>query len=139
MVFNHFIEDDGSGGPLIMEVIESPQKETESEENLSVCPFLSQMCRPSPLYLLPSTSSKDEQSTPNQAKPLAKAKISGKYSEVNFSTGQPLELSWELIMKITSGFSTRAWNGREKNFRSAYVGRLSKTECCVLVKTLGGH
>lgn len=56
-----------------------------------------------------------------------------KIGEANVMLGIPLQLSWEVIMEITSGFSTKFCSRQQKNYMT-YTGYLTQKQKHVLVK-----
>ncbi|KAF2304717.1 hypothetical protein GH714_037687 [Hevea brasiliensis] len=59
-------------------------------------------------------------------------------TKINFLLGQPLQLTWEVILEITQGFKSRIWNGLNRNY-TTYYGYMEDDQSIVLVKRFNGN
>ncbi|XP_037494538.1 probable serine/threonine-protein kinase PBL25 [Jatropha curcas] len=94
---------------------------------------------PTPSATLPATTCKRSEiqilsgPTESTAIPLQQKKRDISKRANNFS-GQPLQLTWEVVMDITQGFKSRTClNGQDRNCMT-YYGYLEDTQSFVLVK-----
>ncbi|KAK9206921.1 hypothetical protein WN943_017204 [Citrus x changshan-huyou] len=155
MVPDHHLDSfDRSECSMIMEEIHKPKspklmKGFILQEDLRVNSSLLPEQQPSSPFLA-NTSKQSENQTLSEAQqdnenitdvesPRKDVQINSpiKFSKAKLMLGQPLQLSWEVIMEITDKFTTKALMGQCKNY-VGYLGYLSEYHAFVLVKRFTG-
>lgn len=156
MVHDHHLDSyDRSECSMIMEEMHKPKspklmKGFILQEDLRVNSSLLPEQQPSSPSFLANTSKQSENQTLSEAQ-LDNENITDvesprkdvqnnspiKFSKGKLMLGQPLQLSWEVIMEITDKFTTRALMGQCKNY-VGYLGYLSEHHAFVLVKRFTG-
>lgn len=155
MVPDHHLDSfDRSECSMIMEEIHKPKspklmKGFILQEDLRVnssllpeqqpsSPFLANTSKQSENQTL-SEAQQDNENITDVASPRKDVQINSpiKFSKAKLMLGQPLQLSWEVIMEITDKFTTKALMGECKNY-VGYLGYLSEYHAFVLVKRFTG-
>ncbi|KAH9730568.1 receptor-like cytosolic serine/threonine-protein kinase rbk1 [Citrus sinensis] len=155
MVPDHHLDSfDRSECSMIMEEIHKPKspklmKGFILQEDLRVnssllpeqqpsSPFLANTSKQSENQTL-SEAQQDNENITDVASPRKDVQINSpiKFSKAKLMLGQPLQLSWEVIMEITDKFTTKALMGQCKNY-VGYLGYLSEYHAFVLVKRFTG-